>query len=399
MPMLDIQRRHAEVFRIRLGDKTDKGAPRKLTDSIRITSPSEQVVRAFADAYGGDVQPWNTEGQQWQVYLPTTEIPVMVLPGNSISQWWEMYRGSVCERRCDGYTEQLGGQPCVCPPDLADRMADRNACRPTTRINVLCPDVEVVGAGSLVTHGMVAAETLPQSIAVAEAALARGLMVPAVLRIVEHKGKRHYVVPQLEIVGVSLTALSTGEVSRPTLAAPARAEVAAGPPAAIGPGGGGSTAPPPAPRPIEQPPLPGEEPVEFDRAPLIARAKMLPPEWQKELNKARQTLKLPALTNGTFTQEQHDRYVELLETQEGNACRKLRSDLGRKTREFGLEDEQRHEFVAWVTGGAAGGLTECDLGQLLEVEAAVGRLESGQIDMAFTPEGVAEFTAVEAAAS
>jgi hypothetical protein len=80
-----------------------------------------------------------------------------------------------------------------------------------TRVNVICPDVDVVGAGGLVTHGMIAAETLPQSIAVAEAALARGLMVPAVLRVVEHKGKKHFIVPQIEIVGVSLQAAHTGE--------------------------------------------------------------------------------------------------------------------------------------------------------------------------------------------
>src|SRR5690606_14735622 len=53
---------------------------------------------------------------------------------------------------------------------------------------------------------------LPQSIAVAEAALARGYMVPAVLRVVEHKGRTHFIVPQIEIVGVSLQALTSGEI-------------------------------------------------------------------------------------------------------------------------------------------------------------------------------------------
>ena len=212
MAMLDIQRRHAEVFRIRFGDR-DGNRPRKLTDQIRITAPSRNVVQAFADVYGGEVTEW--EGQH-QAYLPTTELRILVLPGQSVSQWWEKWRGSVCERRCDGFQEQKSGSRCKCPEDIDERVADKNACSPTTRVNVLCPDVGVVGSGALVTHGLIAAETLPQAIGVAEAALSRGLMVPAVLRVVEHKGRNHFVVPQIEIVGVSLDALTSGALPHAT---------------------------------------------------------------------------------------------------------------------------------------------------------------------------------------
>src|SRR5687767_8046003 len=136
MPMLDIQRRHAEVFRIRIGDKDPKGNPRKLTDSIRVTSPNRAVVDAFVAVFGGETQPWE---QQWQAYLPTTALPVMVLPGQSISQWWELYRGNVCERRCDGEVETLSGKACMCPADLTFRINDKTACNPMTRVNVVCP--------------------------------------------------------------------------------------------------------------------------------------------------------------------------------------------------------------------------------------------------------------------
>lgn len=258
-PMLDIQKRHAEVFRIRLGEKGSKGEPRKLTDSIRITSPNRSVVQAFADVFGGDVRDWDG---QFEVYLPTTELPIMVLPGQSVSQWWEMYRKSVCERRCDGVTETLSGQACMCPADITDRMAAKGACRPMTRLNVVCPDVAVVGAGSLVTHSMIAAETLPQSIAVAEAALARGLMVPAVLRVVEHKGKTHYIVPQLEIVGMSLTQLTTGEVPAP------RAVAAPEPVKAI--------APAPAKKAPPRPPLPPVGAMKPTTPPAMAKVEDVP---------------------------------------------------------------------------------------------------------------------------
>lgn len=208
--MIDIQRRHAEVFRIRMGDR-DGNRPRKLTDAIRITARSRQVVQAFVDVYGGAVSEWE---QQWQAYLPTTELRVLVLPGQSVQQWWEFYRGSVCERRCDGYLEQKSGKRCMCPEDVYERAEDRDACSPMTRVNVLCPDVAVVGAGSLVTHGMIAAETLPQSVSVAESALSRGLMVPAVLRVVANtSGRNHFIFPQIEIIGTSMDALASGDAN------------------------------------------------------------------------------------------------------------------------------------------------------------------------------------------
>jgi len=273
--MLDIQRRHAEVFRIRLGDKAKNGAPRKLTDSIRITSPSDSVVRAFTDVFGGEVREW--EGQ-YEAYLPTTALPIMVLPGQSIQQWWEFYKGSVCERRCDGFTEQLSGKACMCPEEITDRLAKRDACKPMTRVNVICPDVEVVGAGSLVTHGMVAAETLPQSIMVAEAALARGMMVPAVLRVIEHVGKdKRYIVPQIEIVGVSLTALTTGEAPLKELEAGTQPALEAG-----------------------KPPEPPELADDATRARLKSAAKLLPKDLVDTYASWRKAEKVPTIDGAGF---------------------------------------------------------------------------------------------------
>ena len=225
MPMLDIAKRHMDVWRIRIGDKDESGKPRKLTDSIRVTSPNRSVVNAFAAVFGGEPREWDSE---WEVYVPGSSLPVLVLPGQSISQWWEKYTGGVCERRCDGYTETKSGKPCVCPANIEERLTDKKKwCQPMTRINVVCTDVEVVGAGSLVTHSMVAAETLPQAVAIAEQALSHGLMVPAVLRVVEHVGKgKRYIVPQLEIVGISLTQLQTGEVPRAAISARPNLELA-----------------------------------------------------------------------------------------------------------------------------------------------------------------------------
>jgi hypothetical protein len=218
MPMIDVQRRHQTIFRIRFGEKNGN-RPVKLTDAIRITSANADVVDAFIDVYGGSRVEWDG---QWEAKLPTTALNILVLPGQSISQWWEKYRGSVCDRRCPGTggIETKSNKPCMCDPDIEKRTAARDECSPTTRVSVICPDVAVVGSGMFVCHGLVGAETLPQSIAVAEAALSRGLMVPAVLRVVEFRGRNHFIVPQIEVVGMSFNALAaataTGELQHAT---------------------------------------------------------------------------------------------------------------------------------------------------------------------------------------
>ena len=358
MPMLDIQKRHAEVFRIRLGDKGAKGQPQKLTDAIRVTSPNRSVVEAFVEVYGGEVTEWE---QQWQAYLPVTALPVMVLPGQSLVQWWEAYRQSVCERRCDGYTEQLSGQPCMCPEDITVRMQTKGACRPMTRINVVCPEVAVVGAGSLVSHGMIAAETLPQSVAVAEAALARGLMVPGMLRVIEHQGKRHYIVPQLEIVGVSLAQLETGEVERPAVATAERPTLAPPAPKAIA----APSRQTPTPttngprRPATPPPLPGEEVVppgpiatDEDRDRLAARLSDLD-EWDKEAIAAQwQEAKLPPLRHADLTKVHVAIAAEMIEGFERAAFDRRRKHVKAKMNEAGIKTtEASHELVKFCTNG------------------------------------------------
>jgi hypothetical protein len=209
VPVKDLPQEHSELYRIRLGDKDDKNRPKSLRDSMRITSPNKAVVEAFVKVYGGDVTQWE---QEWQAYLPTNALPVLMLPGQSYTQWWERYKGSVCDRRCDGEMETLSLKPCQCSPDIVARSENPSECSIMTRLRVICPEVAVVGAGALVTHSLIAARTLPQSIRIAEAALARGLMVPATLRTRSHDtGKRHYIIVQLEVVGMTIGQLETGE--------------------------------------------------------------------------------------------------------------------------------------------------------------------------------------------
>jgi len=221
--MIDIQRRHMRTWNLRCGDKGPKGQPRRLDGQLRITSHAPEIVDAFVAVYGGERSEWDGA---WQAYLPITALPVVLLPGQAISQFWETWSGGGCERRCDGVTESLSGDPCSCPADITVRMGTKDACRPTTRLSVVCPDVAVLGAGMLVSHGLIAAETLPQAVGIAEQMLERGQHVPATLRMVTHRGRRTYVVPQLEIVGVSLASLSGPEAPQ-GLPAPDRPQITA----------------------------------------------------------------------------------------------------------------------------------------------------------------------------
>lgn len=221
MTLLDVACKYKEVGRLRLGEKDANGYPKRLTDAIRVTSPAPAVVDAFCARYGGERRPWTAPtGPQWEAYLPTTELAIVVLPGSSVSAFWEKWAGQACQRRCDGRTELLTDQPCVCGGTPESRMADKHACKPTTRLLVACPDVDVIGALMLTTRGLVAAETLPQSVAILEAALDRGVMMPATLRVREHVGAgKRYVVPMIEVTGISLAALAAGQAP-PSLGPP-----------------------------------------------------------------------------------------------------------------------------------------------------------------------------------
>lgn len=213
MPIIDMQRRHAVTYRIRLGEKDiPNGAPKRLEGKIRITSPNLAIISAFVREYGGEAKTW---GKDFEVKLPVTELPILLLPGNPISQWYELWGGSVCQRRCDGYDQQ-DGEACVCPRDLDARRAAGDSCKPTTRLTVVVPTVEVLGVGMLVTHSWIAAETMPSAVDLAAPMLADGQAVPAILRVIQKTGAgKRYAFPQLEIIGISQTALEGGAAPAP----------------------------------------------------------------------------------------------------------------------------------------------------------------------------------------
>lgn len=199
-PIIDLQRRLVEVGRIRMGKKGDKGQPQKL-DTWRLTSSDQARLAAAAELFGGIVTPWDgsPKGDEHELVTTTAELPILLLPGQALSQWHELWSGGGCQRRCDGEREILSDAPCVCDAEGGDRK-----CKPTTRLSVMLPDVPGLGCWRLESHGFYAAVELSATAAMLEQATARGQMLPARLRIDQRRqvkdGKTtRYAVPVIDI--------------------------------------------------------------------------------------------------------------------------------------------------------------------------------------------------------
>lgn len=224
MPILDIQKRAATIGRIRIGqlipggtneDGTTKYRPAKL-GTFRLTTSSEHAARAVAELLGGAVEPWpeaKTAGQL-QVITEQSVLPITIPPGppdTVVSQWYELWTAAGCARRCDGVTETLSGEKCLCPADQllrAEQAKRGRACRMTTRVNVLIPDLPGLGTWMCTTHGYYSASELGGTAEVLAQAAARGLLMPANLRIDQREVRKPGEKPK-QFPVIALEVLST----------------------------------------------------------------------------------------------------------------------------------------------------------------------------------------------
>lgn len=231
-PILDIQRQLVELGRIRTGDQVEfrdqggrtKSRPRKL-DTFRLTSPRRDLVEEAARLYGGLARAW---GDQWEVTVTAETLPIMLPPGEAISQWYELWSGGGCQRRCDGARQVLVDEPCACPADKAERaqLASRGAaCKPTTRVNLILPELPGLGVWRLESHGYYAAVEIAGAAEYLSMATSVGHRIPARLRLVKRQVKRpaigkdgkatvqtrNFAVPTIDLE-VRITDLLAGEI-------------------------------------------------------------------------------------------------------------------------------------------------------------------------------------------
>jgi hypothetical protein len=221
MAILNLQRRSRELGRIRIGQQVAVGTagktrPTKL-DRFRLTSASRALLDKAAALYGGEVIEWINGGvTQYEVITTATRLPVLV-PPQPVSQYYELWSGGGCQRRCDGETELLTDKACLCSPDPEER-----ECKPTTRLNVVLRDVEGVGVWRLETHGYYAATELPST---AEFLAKGGGYIAGWLsleeRLIKRAGQtRRFMVPILE-VDITPAALMAGDSPPAVLSAAA----------------------------------------------------------------------------------------------------------------------------------------------------------------------------------
>lgn len=234
-PLLDMQMRFRELGRIRSGEKGAKGEPKKLS-TLRFTSASKTYLDALAAQHGGTVKPWTgapeegmfelvTKAAQIDIVLPPVFSAEDGTPTTAYSQWFELWSGGGCQRRCDGETESAGKkpQPCLCNPE------DRE-CKLTTRVSFMIPDVPGLGVWRLESHGWNAAVELPGTLEVLIMAASEHRFIPAVLRVeprtkkVPGEGTRRFVVPVIELPGVTVRQLASGEVPLAINAPPPKGE-------------------------------------------------------------------------------------------------------------------------------------------------------------------------------
>lgn len=221
-PILDMQMRLRELGRIRTGiqvaAKDGKRRPSKL-ETFRLTSASLELMEAAAACYGGTVTPWESpSGREYEVVTKVDALPIVIPPGETFSQWYEMWTAAGCARRCDGVTNVIDDQPCACPADPAERReaAARitpTACKPTTRLNVILPDLPDLGVFRLESHGFYAAVELAGAARFLAIASSSGLNIPARLRLDQREKKvpgkptNRYAVPIIEFTTTRITDL------------------------------------------------------------------------------------------------------------------------------------------------------------------------------------------------
>ena len=211
MPILTLQRKLREVGRIRIGQQVPtsngRSRPKKL-DKFRLTSKDGRVIQAAAEVYGGAPAPWAApDGPQFEVVTDAVEIPVVVPPCEmAMTQWYELWSGGGCQRRCDGASEVLSDGPCICDTEGGDRQ-----CKITTRLSVMVPDIPGFGLWRLESHGYYAGVELAGAVDLCRRASQAGHLLPARLRLehrqVKRDGKTHkFAVPVLDL-DVSVSAL------------------------------------------------------------------------------------------------------------------------------------------------------------------------------------------------
>lgn len=372
MPILDLQKRIRELGRIRLGRKNERGQPTAI-DTFRLTSSNQDLLQSAAELYGGQVVEWTDApgaGRQWELITDVDRLEIAIPPGQSLSQWYEMWQGGGCQRRCDGQWDYISDQSCLC--DAAGQTEGDRDCKPTTRLNVMLPELWDIGVWRLETHGYYAAVELGGIVPLLESATRQNIALKAALGVeqrtikkIDERHPRHFAVPVVQ-VSHSLGSLldQAGMLESPSGQEPAMSAPSPASPAELG---------------GQEPParaLGTGEPARVQESPTLT-SESGTPEPQDPPQPPQEPEPAPA--------EPETRPAE--STVE-DPQKSKRQHVARKMRDAGLDDdERRHLFVSWLFNGQSSGLRDLDADDLAQVEAMMDAVEDGRLTLMLSPSG------------
>jgi hypothetical protein len=227
--LLNIQRRAAEHGRLRTG-YTNGNRPMRSATWV-VTSHSEEHVRTAAELWGGEVEQWtplNSTIGQWRVITKASAIEALITPGDPLNQYNELWTGGGCKRRCDGETELLSRQPCLCARQFGEdwhQQKKGTVCSATSRLNVMLPDLSGMGLWRAETHSFYAASEWGGMVDMVLAGTDGKGFVPVTLRIEPRQVIRDGKTKKFPVVVVELR----GVTPRQALAGPMTAATALDP--------------------------------------------------------------------------------------------------------------------------------------------------------------------------
>jgi len=225
----NIQARAAEHGRLRTGYTDGKRPVRSATWVV--TSHSEEHVRTAAKLWGGEPEQWqplNSTITQWRVITKAASIEALITPGDPLNQYNEMWSAGGCQRRCDGATELLTRQPCLCARQFGEDWHTQpkgRVCSTTSRFNVMLPDISGMGMWRAETHSFYAAQEWGGMVDMVLAGTDGKGFVPVTLRIEPRQVIRNGQTKKFPVVVVELR----GVTPRQALSGPMNAATALDP--------------------------------------------------------------------------------------------------------------------------------------------------------------------------
>jgi len=229
--ILTLQRQARELGRLRTGWSVPNDDPNKRPRPVKsktwvVTSHAEHYVQAAAEAWGGDVECWQPQGNgapQFRVITNASQIDALLPPGDPLNQHNEMWTKGGCQRRCDGQTEQITRRPCLCLAEFGedwhllrqDQYRKDKVCAATSRLNVVLPDMPDVGVWRAETHSFYAANEWGGTVDMVLSGTGGQGLVPVTLRIeprtrVAGGQTKHFPVVVVEVRGITPRQALTG---------------------------------------------------------------------------------------------------------------------------------------------------------------------------------------------